>query len=114
MLTGRAPEGLDELQPQDLWQVIFPEHPTAPGGESNLDVHVFLRDLATIRQFGVAVPGAGIDLGPRDLGSPEYTWLRRRWPAPTPAVTGAWVTGDSEPGLGPTAAGLSGVDTERP
>jgi len=77
LLTARLPEVLDELEPGDLWETTSPEHPAAPGWESNLNVHAFLRDLATIWQFGVSVPEAGIDLPARDAASRESGWLRR-------------------------------------
>jgi len=77
LLTARLPEVLDELDPGDLWETTSPEHPAAPGWESNLNVQAFLRDLATIWQFGVTVPEAGIDLPARDAGSRESGWLRR-------------------------------------
>lgn len=77
LLTARLPDGLDELRPGDLWETTSPAHPAAPGWESNLNVHAFLRDLATVWQFGVTVPEAGIDLPARDVGSRESEWLRR-------------------------------------
>ena len=76
LLTDRRPEVLDEL-PGELWPTASPEDPTAPGWEATLNVHAFLRDLATIWQFGVSVPEAATDLPAREAGSREPGWLRR-------------------------------------
>jgi len=77
LLTARAPEVLHELDPRELWETRSAANPSAPGWESQLNVHAFLSGLAAIWTFGVAVPGGGIDLPPRELRSPECTWLRR-------------------------------------
>lgn len=50
LLTARLPQVLDELEPGDPWKTGSPEHPAAPGWEMHLNVHAFLRDLATIWQ----------------------------------------------------------------
>jgi len=77
LLTARAPEVLDELDPRELWEPRSAANPSASGWESNLNVHAFLSGLATVWTFGVVVPEGGIDLPARELGSPESTWLRR-------------------------------------
>ena len=77
LLTARAPELLDALEPADLWEAKSPQSPLEPGWESNRNVHTFLCALATIWTFGVAIPEGGINLPPRDLDSVECTWLRR-------------------------------------
>ena len=76
LLTARAPQVLDELDPRVLWETRSAANPSAPGWKSHLNVHAFLSGLATIWTFGVAVPEGGINLPPRGLGSPESIWLR--------------------------------------